>query len=317
VSEARPLTLRRALNTPTIAVGLYALIVGVICWSSYTGAQQMGYNWQWYQVPQYIYTFTDDGFQAGEILTGLWATIVLSVTCFVLATLLGLLVALLRLSGLVVGKGVAVGYLELIRNIPLLVLLYLFYYVLGPVFGLDRWTAAVLTLSVFHSALISEIFRAGINSVAIGQWEAAASIGMSRAQAYRYIILPQSVRFMLPPLTGEGVHLIKSSAIVSVIAVAELTTVGRNIISDTYMSFEIWFTIAAVYLALTLVLSFGVSLLEQRFHTENQPQPTGDFHVNKPQKNHEQRAGPCLCSTHQHCFRHLRDGAAGDPSTDD
>jgi polar amino acid transport system permease protein len=269
VSEARPLTLRRALNTPAIAVGLYALIVGVICWSSYTGAQQMGYNWQWYQVPQYIYTFTDDGFQAGEILTGLWATIVLSVTCFVLATLLGLLVALLRLSGLVVGKGVAVGYLELIRNIPLLVLLYLFYYVLGPVFGLDRWTAAVLTLSVFHSALISEIFRAGINSVAIGQWEAAASIGMSRAQAYRYIILPQSVRFMLPPLTGEGVHLIKSSAIVSVIAVAELTTVGRNIISDTYMSFEIWFTIAAVYLALTLVLSFGVSLLEQRFHTEN------------------------------------------------
>jgi polar amino acid transport system permease protein len=133
------------------------------------------------------------------------------------------------------------------------------------VFGFDRWTAAVLTLAIFHSALISEIFRAGINSVAKGQWEAAASIGMSRGQAYRYIILPQSVRFMLPPLTGEVVHLIKSSAIVSVIAVAELTTIGRNIISDTYMSFEIWFTIAAVYLALTLVLSFGVSAVERRF----------------------------------------------------
>jgi polar amino acid transport system permease protein len=190
---------------------------------------------------------------------------VLSITCFTFATLLGLGVALLRLSGLVVGKGIAIGYLEFIRNIPLLVLLYLFYYVLGPIFGLDRWTAAVLTLSVFHSALISEIFRAGINSVAIGQWEAAASIGMSKAQAYRYIILPQSVRFMLPPLTGEVVHLIKSSAIVSVIAVAELTTVGRNIISDTYMSFEVWFTIAAVYLALTLILSLGVTMLENRF----------------------------------------------------
>lgn len=251
-----------------MAIALYAVIVGAIVWFSYSGAQNMGYNWQWYQVPKYLYQFTDDGFQPGEILTGLWATIILSLTSFALATGLGLCIALLRLSGLVVGKGVAIVYLELIRNIPLLVLLYLFYYVLGPVFGFDRWTAAVLTLAVFHSALISEIFRAGINSVAPGQWEAAASIGMSRAQAYRYIILPQSVRFMLPPLTGEVVHLIKSSAIVSVIAVAELTTIGRNIISDTYMSFEIWFTVAAVYLALTLVLSFGVSAVERRFQSD-------------------------------------------------
>ncbi|MFT4706753.1 MAG: polar amino acid transport system permease protein [Yoonia sp.] len=261
----RPLTLKRALNSPPVAVSFYVVVVAAIAWVSYAGAMQMGYNWQWYQVPKYIYTFTDDGFQVGEILTGLWATIVLSTASFILATVLGLCIALLRLSGLVVGKGVAIGYLEFVRNIPLLVLLYLFYYVLGPVFGFDRWTAAALTLAVFHSALISEIFRAGINSVASGQWEAAASIGMSRAQAYRYIILPQSVRFMLPPLTGEVVHLIKSSAIVSVIAVAELTTVGRNIISDTYMSFEIWFTVAAVYLALTLVLSFGVSIVEKRF----------------------------------------------------
>lgn len=265
MSIARPMTMKRVLNVPLVAIALYTSIVGGVVWASYTGAQQMGYNWQWYQIPKYIYTYTNDGFQAGEILTGLWATIVLSITCFTFATLLGLGVALLRLSGLVVGKGIAIGYLEFIRNIPLLVLLYLFYYVLGPIFGLDRWTAAVLTLSVFHSALISEIFRAGINSVAIGQWEAAASIGMSKAQAYRYIILPQSIRIMLPPLTGEVVHLIKSSAIVSVIAVAELTTVGRNIISDTYMSFEVWFTIAAVYLALTLILSFGVTMLENRF----------------------------------------------------
>jgi len=262
------MTVRRALNMPPIAVALYLFVIAAIAWVAYAGALQMGYNWQWYQIPKYIYTFTDDGFQAGEILWGLWSTIVLSTVSFVLATVLGLCVALLRLSGLVVGKGVAIGYLEFIRNIPLLVLLYLFYYVLGPVFGFDRWTAAVLTLAVFHSALISEIFRAGINSVAPGQWEAAASIGMSKAQAYRYIILPQSVRFMLPPLTGEVVHLIKSSAIVSVIAVAELTTIGRNIISDTYMSFEIWFTIAAVYLALTLVLSFGVSAVERRFQPE-------------------------------------------------
>ena len=122
-----------------------------------------------------------------------------------------------------------------------------------------------MCLAVFHAALISEIVRAGINSVPKGQWEGATSIGMTKAQAYRYIIMPQSVKFMLPPMTGEMIHLIKSSAIVSVIAVVELTTIGRNLISDTYMSFEIWFTIAAVYLVLTLILSIGVSQIEKKY----------------------------------------------------
>lgn len=260
--------LKRLLNTRPVAIALYVVIMALIIWGSYAGAQRMGYNWQWYQVPKYFYTMTDNGFQAGEILYGLRATVLISGTAFLLATFMGLAVALLRMSGLVVGTAVAVGYLELVRNLPLLVLLYLFYYVLGPIFGFDRWAAAVLCLAVYHSALISEIFRAAINAVARGQWEAAASIGMSRAQSYRYVILPQSVRFMLPPLTGELVHLIKSSAIVSVIAVAELTTIGRNIISDSFMSFEIWFTIAAVYLVLTVALSIGVSYLERRYAVE-------------------------------------------------
>ncbi len=261
----KPPVHQQLLNSIPVAVAIYAIVVGLIIYGSFVGAQNMGYNWQWYRVPQYLYSFTDDGFQWGEITIGLVATIRLSILSFALATVLGLVVALLRLSGLVVGSAVAVGFLELIRNIPLLVLLYLFYYVLGPIFGLDRYVASILTLAVFHSALISEIFRAGINAVAIGQWEAAKSIGMSTTQAYRYIILPQSVRFMLPPMTGEVVHLIKSSAIVSVIAVAELTTIGRNIISDTYMSFEIWFTVAAVYMVVTLILSIGVSFLERKY----------------------------------------------------
>ncbi len=261
----KPPAHQQLLNSVPVAVAIYAIVVGLIIYGSFVGAQNMGYNWQWYRVPQYLYSFTDDGFQWGEISIGLVATIRLSILSFALATVLGLVVALLRLSGLVVGSAVAVGFLELIRNIPLLVLLYLFYYVLGPIFGLDRYVASILTLAVFHSALISEIFRAGINAVAIGQWEAAKSIGMSAGQAYRYIILPQSVRFMLPPMTGEVVHLIKSSAIVSVIAVAELTTIGRNIISDTYMSFEIWFTVAAVYMVVTLILSIGVSFLERKY----------------------------------------------------
>ncbi len=260
--------IQRFWGSAPVSVVIYFVVIGVIAWGSYTGAQNMGYNWQWYRVPQYLYSFTDDGFQLGELLIGLGATLQLSITAFVLASVLGLLVALLRLSGLVIGSAVAVGFLEFIRNIPLLVLLYLFYYVLGPIFGLDRYTASILTLAVFHSALISEILRAGINAVAQGQWEAAKSIGMTTSQTYRYIILPQSVRFMLPPMTGEVVHLIKSSAIVSVIAVAELTTFGRNIISDTYMSFEIWFTVAIVYMVVTLILSVGVTYLERRYDVD-------------------------------------------------
>ncbi|WP_171173320.1 amino acid ABC transporter permease [Ruegeria sp. HKCCD8929] len=264
----KPPAIQRFFDSVPVSVAIYVIVVGLIVYGSFTGAQNMGYNWQWYRIPQYLYSFTDDGFQWGEIMIGLVATLQLSVIAFALATALGLLVALLRLSGLIVGSAVAVGFLELIRNIPLLVLLYLFYYVLGPIFGFDRYTASVLTLAVFHAALISEILRAGINAVPRGQWEAAKSIGMTQFQTYRYIVLPQSVRFMLPPMTGEVVHLIKSSAIVSVIAVAELTTIGRNIISDTYMSFEIWFTVAAVYMAVTLILSAGVSYLERRYSVD-------------------------------------------------
>ncbi|MFK8080741.1 MAG: amino acid ABC transporter permease [Granulosicoccus sp.] len=261
----RPPFFTRFRQSAPVSVSLYLLVVGFIAYSAYSGAQAMGYNWQWYRVPQYFYTLSDDGFQWGEISIGLMKTLELSILAFAIAIALGLIVALLRLSNLVVGKGLAIVFLEVVRNMPLLVLIYLFYYVLGPIFDLDRFWASILCLAVYHGAMVSEIFRAGINAVPIGQWEGARSIGMTNTQIYRYIILPQSVRFMLPPLTGEAVNMIKSSAIVSVIAVAELTTIGRNIISDTYMSFEIWFTIAAVYLVVTLILSVGVSLVERRY----------------------------------------------------
>lgn len=268
-SRTKPTTIVSVINSVTFSVALYLVIIFTIVWSAYAGAQAMGYNWQWYRIPKYFYTLTEDGFQWGEIAIGLVKTIQLSVTAFVFATIIGLIIAILRLSRLVVGRAMAVVFLEFVRNTPILVLLYLFYYVLGPIFDLDRYVASILCLSVFHAALISEIIRAGINAVPSGQWEAAKSIGLTETQAYRYVALPQSIKLMLPPMTGEVVHLIKSSAVVSVIAVAELTTIGRNIISDTYMSFEIWFTIAAVYMIVTLALSVGVSRLEEKFSVQN------------------------------------------------
>jgi len=264
VKPKAPVLARFFASTP-VCIVIYLIVVGFIVATAYNGSQAMGYNWQWYRVPQYFYTMTDDGFAWGEIALGLVKTIELSLLAFLFSLLLGLVVALLRLSDLIVGRALSIVFLEIIRNTPLLVLLYLFYYVLGPIFNLDRYVASILCLGVYHGAMVSEILRAGINAVPVGQWDGAKSIGMSTSQLYRFIVLPQSIRFMLPPLTGEAVNMIKSSAIVSVIAVAELTTIGRNIISDTYMSFEIWFTIAAVYLIVTLILSIGASFVERHF----------------------------------------------------
>lgn len=265
-SSTRP---RRRIQLPTASaaasVGLYLLLVCLMLALALNGAEAMGYNWQWYRVPEYLFAFTDDGFQWGEIALGLVATLKLSLQSFLLAVGLGAIVAWLRMSKLVVGNAIAVVFLEIVRNLPLLILLYLFYYVLGPIFALDRYAAAVLCLGVYHAALVSEILRAGVDSIDGGQLEAARSVGMSNAQAHRHIVLPQAMKFLLPPMTGEAAHLIKSSAIVSVIAVVEMTTVGRNIIADTYMSFEIWFTIAAVYLLVILVLSLAASRMEQRY----------------------------------------------------
>ncbi|MFT4729611.1 MAG: polar amino acid transport system permease protein [Granulosicoccus sp.] len=255
----------RILNSSPVSVVLYLLTMGYICWVVYIGADNIGYNWQWYNIPQYVYSFTDDGFQPRELLLGLYVSLKISVISFLLALCMGLGLALLRLSNLIVGPIVARGFLELVRNVPLLVLIYLFYYVLGPIFQMDRLTAGILCLACFHAALISEILRAGILSVPKSQWEGAASIGMSQYQVYRYIILPQAVRIILPPMTGEIINLLKSSAIVSVIAVAELTTVGRNLISDTYMSFEIWFTVAAIYFVVTVAISASLSRIEKKY----------------------------------------------------
>lgn len=264
-AKKRRMTFGRIIGSKPVSVLIYIVVIWLIVTASLSGAELMGYNWQWYRVPAYFWDHAEDGsLVIGVLPLGLLSTLALSAVAFIIAMAAGLLIAVLRLSDLIVGRAVARVLMEIVRNTPLLVLLYVFYYVLGPIFGMDRYAASIGCLALFHGALSSEIFRAGISAVAKGQWEAAQSIGMTRWQVFRYIIMPQSFRFILPPMTGEAVNVIKNSAIVSVIAVAELTTAGRNIISDTYMSFEIWFTVAAVYMVVTLAISGLASLMERR-----------------------------------------------------
>ena len=242
----------------------FALFLGLLGWLLVDGARSMGYNWQWYRVPRYVVQVLDGEVFLGRLLKGLLVTLEISAYAMVLTIVIGLVAAVLRLSASVAGRWLVVAYVEAIRNTPLLVQLYLVYFILSPILGLERFWAGVLCLAVFEGAFATEIFRGGIMAVRKGQWESAWALGLSRGAAYRFIVLPQALRVILPPLAGLGVSLIKHSAIVSVIAVFDLTNEGRNVISDTFMTFEIWLTVAALYLCVTVLLSLGVGLLERR-----------------------------------------------------
>ena len=262
---------RRASTRParwwrsqTFDVIQFVVLGGGLIWLTIRGADAMGYNWQWYRMPQYFWRVIDGELIWGPLMTGLVVTIELSIYSMVLTLAIGLLTALLRMSDSISGQILAKVYLEAIRNTPMLVQLLVFYFVIAPIVGIERFWTGVLCLGVFEGAFASEIIRAGINSVPRGQWESAASIGLSRLHMYRLVILPQAVPLMLPPMTGVLINLIKHSAIVSVIAVFELTTEGRNIIADTFMSFEVWLTVAGVYLVITCSLSVLVGRLERR-----------------------------------------------------
>ncbi len=242
----------------------FAAFAALLVWLVVRGAAGMGYNWQWYRVPRYIAQDFDGEVFAGPLLKGLAVTLEISALALLLTIAIGLGTAILRLSGSVAGRWIAIGYIEVIRNTPLLVQLYVVYFILAPILGLERFWAGVLALAIFEGAFAAEIFRGGILAVPAGQWEAAWTLGLSRARAYRHIVLPQALRVVLPPLAGIGVSLIKHSAIVSVIAIFDLTNEGRNVISDTFMTFEIWLTVAALYLAVTVTLSLAVQGLERR-----------------------------------------------------
>ncbi|HKK33229.1 MAG TPA: amino acid ABC transporter permease [Desulfomicrobiaceae bacterium] len=255
------------LRTTLPDICKYLLTLGALAWLIRRGADTLGYNWQWYQVPKYLYTIQDGQFFPGPLLDGLLVTIQISAVSLLCAFLLGLCTALLRLSGSVIGTLIARGYLEVIRNTPLLIQIFFIYFVLSPILDMSRFASAVLALSLFEGAYASEIFRAGVRSVVKGQWEAAYCLGLGTWQTYRRIILPQALRQIIPPLTSQGISLIKDSALVSTIAIYDLTMQGQAIVAESFLTFEIWFVVAAIYLCLTGLLSGIVYFMERRSMT--------------------------------------------------
>ena len=244
----------------------FLVVTGGIVFLVARGAAELDYNWQWYRVPKYLYTVVDGQWTPGPLFDGLMITFKITGISLLLAFAVGLITAFFRLSRSPLARIVARVYLELARNTPLLVQLFFIYFVLAPVLGIDRFTSAVLALSFFEGAYASEIFRAGIVSIHRGQWEAAFSIGLGTAATYRLVVLPQAIRRVLPPLTSQAVSLIKDSALVSTIAVYDLTMRGQTVIAETYLTFEIWLTVAAIYIVVTAALSLTVWYMERRLN---------------------------------------------------
>jgi polar amino acid transport system permease protein len=250
---------------PWIDILEYVALVALIIWLMSMSTARLGYYWQWFRVPRYLFHIEDGRLVAGRLIQGLLFTFRISGISLVLAFAVGLATALIRLSGSFMGRILSRVYLETIRNTPLIVQIYLMYFVIGPILGIGRFGSAVMALTLFEGAYMSEIFRAGITSLHKGQWEAAHSLGLSTFYTYRDVILPQAIRRILPPLTGEVITLIKNSALVSIVSLSDLALNAKIIAADTFLTFEIWFTAAGIYLVITVSLSTLAYYLERRF----------------------------------------------------
>jgi polar amino acid transport system permease protein len=201
------------------------------------------------------------------LIRGAGVTLEITALAVGLGLVFGLIAALAQLSKFAPLKWLAKIYVDFIRGTPLLVQIFIIYFALPALLGqrIDPFVAAVAACSINSGAYIAEIFRAGIQSIEIGQLRAGLSLGMNWNQTMRYIILPQAFKRIIPPLGNEFIAMLKDSSLVSVIGFEELTRSGQLIIAETYGSLEIWTAVALLYLIMTLTITQFVGVLERRY----------------------------------------------------
>lgn len=255
----------------------------------------LNYNWAWDLIPQFIFRLDNKSGEwvSGLLMTGFYTTIRLSFWGIILATIFGVLSGIAKTSNILFLRWLATTYVETMRNLPPLVIIFIAYFFVGDQLlyplGIDEWAdslsptsqnilstlfakpgyltafcAALVTLAIFEGAYITEIVRAGIESINSGQWEASHALGLTRYQQMRHIILPQTFQRIMPPMAGQFISLIKDSSIVSVISIQELCFQGIELMTSTLHTIEIWTVVTLMYLALTLPCSLLVERLENR-----------------------------------------------------
>jgi polar amino acid transport system permease protein len=198
-------------------------------------------------------------------IEGILLTLKISALALVISIPIGVLLGLARISRNRIISFLATAYIEIMRGVPLLVLLFWIFFVLGRTLQLGAYWSAVLGLAFFSAAFVAEIIRSGIQSVPKGQMEAARSSGMSYIRAMRLIILPQAFRKVLPPLASQFIILIKDSSLVSVISVVDLTLISKNIVATSFRSLEVWSFVALLYFVITFTLSRCILYLERKY----------------------------------------------------
>jgi len=285
--------LKKKSKITPLDIIILVFFFGVIAYIVKQITFELNYKWKWYVIPQYLFRHDSETgrWVPNYLMQGLFTTLRLSFWGTILATIFGTVMGLCRVSRSLLCRMIARSYVELMRNLPPLIIIFIFYYFLSdqimPIIGIDNFLrssspeiqqffellfappqyasafiSALFTLAVFEGAYITEIVRAGIQSVEKGQWEATHVLGLSKLHAMRYIILPQAIQRVLPPLAGQFISLIKDSAIVSVISIQELSFQGKQLMASTYLTIEIWITVSLLYLVMTLTCSLGVGKLE-------------------------------------------------------
>lgn len=276
----------RLLDTVVTAALLFFL--GYITYRLSVG---LHYHWDWSVIPNYLLRWDEEKghWVSNILLDGFLTTIRLSIWAILIATMIGLVMGILRSRKRLFFRLIGRSYVELIRNIPPLVLIFIFYFFIADqlmlLLGVDEFIrsrtgisarllslavappelftsfiAGVLTVALFQGAYIAEIVRGGIQSIDNEQWEASAALGLTWLQQMRFIVLPQALRRILPPLTNEFINTIKYSSIVSIISIQELTFQGMQVMASTQRSNEVWLTISLMY----FLLCFTVSLFARR-----------------------------------------------------
>jgi polar amino acid transport system permease protein len=246
-----PSTLAHAVSF-LLALGLLSLVCFAAFWA-------LDYRWEWAQAWSYRALFWK----------GWLATLAISALAVPLSVALGLAFALARRATWLPLRDAARIFVEVTRGTPLLVQIYFYWYIFGQQLSRDsRFLAGALILAVFSGAYISEVIRAGIESVGRSQLESARAIGLTRVQTYRYVIFPQALRQALPPLAGQCASIIKDSSLLSVLGLGEFTQAAAEVTAFTYSAFESYLPVALGYLVLTLPISLWTQRLEERARYE-------------------------------------------------
>ena len=277
----------------------YVILAVVILAAVYIASRiggALNYDWRWEKIPNYIFRYkeSEDRWIANVLVQGLLATVRISIYSGILALIFGVILGIARCSSHLTVRMLARTYLEFLRNVPPIVVIFIFFFFLSEqlIVALDLeswarsiarqdnnqvWTfffgdmrrfpsliSGVIILALFESAFVGEVVRAGIQSIDKGQSEAARSIGMNKFDEMRFIILPQALRKVLPPMANQFITLVKDSSFISLISVQELTFKAVELVASTRMIFETWITAAAFY----FVICFSLSLLFRRLENE-------------------------------------------------